>query len=265
MLRRFPSLSLAALALFLCASAGSQTVDEIEACIRANMPEKTSVLTVALRSTDRSGGERTLEAKFYWKRTAEGLSRTLIEIEAPPSDKGSAYLWLERRTGEDMFVYLPELQRVRRIHPRTASGSLFGTDFSYEDVQHMQRISPERTSAERLPDATLEGREVSVLRTVPASTDELPPRYQSIVYFVDRESCIPLKIELYGARDTLQKVAQADPATITREGEGWVARSVSIRDLENETESQIIVEKIELDAEVHDKVFSLRRLERRGH
>jgi hypothetical protein len=172
---------------------------------------------------------------------------------------------MEREKGEDMFVYLPELQRVRRIHPRTASGSLFGTDFSYEDVQHMQRISPDRAPMERLPDATVGGREVSVVRSFPAGTEEFPPRYQSIVYFVDRESCIPLKIELYGAKATLQKVAKADPATITREGKGWVARSVSIRDLENETESQIIVEKIELDAEVHDKVFSLRRLERRGH
>ena len=264
MQRRSPFLLLAALALCLSDSAHSQGVDEIEACLRSNMPETTAVQTIKLRSVDRSGGKRTLGAKLYWKRTPEGYSRTLIEVESPPSDSGSTYLWLERKGGEDMFIYLPELQRVRRIHPRTASGSLFGTDFSYEDVQHLQRISPERASVERLPDATLEGREVSVVRSVPTGTEEAPPRYESIVYFVDRESCLPLKIELYGANATLQKVARADPTSITQEGKGWVARSVSIRDLENETESEIIIEKIELDADVHDKVFSVQRLQRRG-
>jgi hypothetical protein len=219
---------------------------------------------VKLRSTDRAGGKRTLEAKLYWKRTSEGFSRTLIEIESPQSDRGSAYLWLEREESEDMFVYLPELQRVRRIHPRTASGSLFGTDFSYEDVQHLQRISQERVSAERLPDATLEGREVAVLRSFPAGEKDSPLRYESIVYFVDRDSCIPLKIEFYGAKATLSKVARADPDSISREGKGWVARSVSIRDLANETLSELVVEKIEIDAEVPDKVFSVERLQRRG-
>jgi len=264
MLRRFPFLLLGALALCPGDSAQSQGVDEIEACFRANMPEKTSVQTVKLRSTDRGGGQRTLEAKLYWKRTPEGFSRTLIEIEAPPSDSGSAYLWLERKTGEDMFVYLPELQRVRRIHPRTAAGALFGTDFSYDNVKQFQKISQEGASAERLPDATLEGREVAVVRSFPAGKEGSPPLYESIVYFVDRESCIPLKIEFYGAKATLRKIARVDPASITREGEGWVARSVSIRDLGNETESELIVEKIELDAEVSDKVFSVQRLERRG-
>jgi hypothetical protein len=264
MLRRIPFLSLAALALCLGDSARSQTVDEIEACFRANMPERTSVQTIKLRSTDRAGGERTLEAKLYWKRTPEGLSRTLIEIEAPPADRGSAYLWLEREEGEDMFVYLPELQRVRRIHPRTAAGSLFGTDFSYDDVQRMQTISAEQAPAERLPDVTLEGREVWVVQSFPVGTELLPPRYEKIVYFVDRESCIPLKIELYGVGAQLEKVAQVDPRSIAREGKGWMARSVSMRDLRNGTESQIIVEKIELDAKVSDRVFSLQRLERRG-
>ena len=264
MLRRSPFLLLAALGLCLGDPARSQSVEEIEACLRANMPEKTAVQTVKLRSVDRSGGKRTLGAKLYWKRTPEGFSRTLIEVESPPSDSGSAYLLLERKGGEDMFIYLPELQRIRRIHPRTASGSLFGTDFSYEDVRRLQSISPERASVERLPDATLEGRTVSVVRSVPAVTEESPLRYESIVYFVDRESCLPLKIELYGANATLHKVAQADPTSITRSGKGWVARSVSIRDLENETESEIIIEEIELDAEVHDKVFSVQRLERRG-
>jgi hypothetical protein len=76
------------------------TVQQVEACLRDNLPSQTSVQTVSLRHVDRTGSKRTLEAKIFWKRSPEGLSRIRIGIEAPPDDRGSAYLLREVESGD---------------------------------------------------------------------------------------------------------------------------------------------------------------------
>jgi hypothetical protein len=237
------------------------TVQQVEACLRDNLPSQTSVQTVSLRHVDRTGSKRTLEAKIFWKRSPEGLSRIRIGIEAPPDDRGSAYLLREVESGDpEMFVYLPEIGRVRRIHPSGASGSLFGLDFSYEDVGHMQDVSGGAQS-EMLDGSTLDGIAVSVVRVTPAPEES--SSYGRIVYFIDKERCVPLKIEFYEVGGELQKVLTADPDAITREGNGWLVRSLAIKDLLNGTQTQLRVGEIQLDVELSDRLFSQGDLPRR--
>ena len=235
-------------------------VEEVESCMRANLPERTSVQTGKLRSTGPAGSQRTLDGKIYWKRSPQDLSQTLIEIEAPADVRGSAYLVLERKDGTDMFVYLPELKRTRRVHPRTVSGSLFGTDFGYEDIQRLQTISGGSRS-ERLPDSNLDGRPVYVVRSHPAPEDG--SAYERIVYSVDKETCVPLRVEFFGAGENLLKVVSADPGTLSRSGKGWIVRSLTVRDVKKETQTELVVDKIELDVELPDRLFTQTNLERR--
>jgi len=228
--------------------------------MRANLPALSSVQTVSLRHVDRTGGERTLEAKIFWKR-AEGLSRVRIQVHAPPDDRGSAYLLRENATGDpEMFVYLPELDKSRRIHPSGASGALFGTDFSYEDVGRIQDLGPD-VRAELLPEASLGDIRVAVVAvTVPP---EGGSSYSRIVYSVDAERCVPLLIEFHDAGGALLKRLTADPAKVTREGRGWLVRSVSLEDLKNETRTDLVVEDIEVEAKLSESLFSQADLARR--
>ena len=59
------------------------------------------------------------------------------------------------------------------------------------------------------------------------------------------------------------KLLKSDPESFTREGDGWVARSVTIQDLSGGTSSELKVEKIDVDVEVPDRMFTLSYLERR--
>lgn len=240
--------------------AASQGVTEIDACIRRNLPARASIQTVSLTAHDRSGESRELRGKIYWQRTEKGHNQMMAEVEAPPADRGSRYLFLERESGSDTFVFLPELGKKRRIHPRSASGSLFGTDFSYEDIEHVRSISGGESAAERLPDAEVGGRQVSVVAVSPAPESE--SAYRRIVYFVDAETCVILKIEFYGSGERPDKVMDADPAAVTKEGEGWVPRHLQMRNLVADTRSELRVDEIELDPKIPEKIFSAGYLER---
>jgi hypothetical protein len=239
----------------------AEGVAELEACMRANLPALSSVQTVALRHVDRTGGERTLEAEIFWKRTVEGLSRVRIQVHAPVDDRGSAYLLRENATGDpEMFVYLPEVGKPRRIHPSGASGSLFGTDFTYEDVGRMQDLGGGGGS-ERLPDSTLGDARVAVVAVTLAP--EAASSYSRIVYQVDAERCVPLRVEFHDAGGALAKRLVADPAKITREGRGWLVRAVVLEDLQNETKTELVVREIDVEADVPDRLFSSADLARR--
>ena len=146
-----------AAAIALPALAAERSIEEIQDCVRKNLPEHTARQDISLLVRDGAGQEQTIEAELFWKRGDDGLSRVLVRVQAPFDLRGSAFLLVERKGGSDMFSYLPSLKKVRRITGRTISGSLFGSDFSYGDIERLQSLASQ-TNVEKLADAEVAGR-----------------------------------------------------------------------------------------------------------
>jgi outer membrane lipoprotein-sorting protein len=234
-------------------------MQEVQECVQRNLPGTSSLQTVEMRSRDRTGSERTLGGEVKWKRLADGNSAWLMHIDSPPDVHGSAYLMIEKEVGEQMWVYLPDLKRARRIHPNTMAGSLFGTDFSYEDMKYLQRISSQ-TGAQRQPDVVEDGRKLYVVQVTPPA--EEGSAYERVLGFVDQSSCVPLRIEFYEKGGDRVKTLSVDPDSVTREGNGWVPHALAIRDVKNESETKLLVSKVKLDADLPDRLFTVTTLER---
>jgi outer membrane lipoprotein-sorting protein len=81
------------------------------------------------------------------------------------------------------------------------------------------------------------------------------------VAFIDKETCVPLRTESYERGDELRKLLTADSSTITREGALWVPRQQTMKDLRDQTQTDLVIEQIEIDAKIHRKMFSARELE----
>lgn len=230
-------------------------VAEVEACLRRNLPQRSSVQSVRFQSTDRTGSTRTLAGTAYWKRWEGDLSRSLIRIEFPPDLRGSAYLLIERPAGVDVFVYLPEFQKVRRIASHALSGSLFGTDFSYEDMRRLRHLF-EAAHVERRPDAERAGRAAYAVVLRPPAESE----YGEVRAWIDQATCVPLALELYARNGGLAKELTVDPSSLTRHGEVWAAHALLLRDLQEQTETRLELGKLEIDGDLPDKLFSERAL-----
>ncbi len=67
---------------------------------------------------------------------AEGCgNKSLFVFERPRDVKGTALLAHSHRDrGDDQWLYLPALKRVKRISSSNRSGSFMGSEFSYEDM-----------------------------------------------------------------------------------------------------------------------------------
>jgi len=234
-------------------AAGDATA--IEECLRRNLPQHSSVQTVRFQSKDRTGSTRTIAGTAYWKKGKEDLSRSLIRIDFPPDLRGSAYLLIERPETVDVFVYLPEYQKVRRITSHALAGSLFGTDFSYEDMRRLRHLF-EAASVAREPDAERGGRAAHVVVLRPPAESE----YGEVRAWIDADTCVPLELELYSRSGSLAKELTVDPSSLAKHGGIWAPHSLLLRDLQEQTETRVELGKLEVDVDVPDKIFSERAL-----
>ena len=150
-----------------------------------------SVQTVAFRATDRMGAVTESRAEIHWKRFESGLSKLLVRVSAPPDLRRAGLLLIEKEGGRrDMFMYLPEIDKVKRVTGRMLTGSMFGTDFSYEDFERLQGFT-DPSASRSLPDVTLDGAAALVTETRPAPSQE--SAYGRIVSFIDRATCVALQ------------------------------------------------------------------------
>jgi hypothetical protein len=227
-------------------------VEEVQRCIERNLPERSSRQSVEFEREDRAGNRRRIEARLWWKRDAEGHSRLLGRVEAPPDERGVAFLMIENAGGTELFSYLPELGRVRRIDSRSAN-SFLGTDLSYEDVEELQGLA-KHSRVERLPDAALSGRPVHVLVSTPAPASQ--SAYARIVSQVDQETCVVLHTSFQGSGSRVLKELIVDFSDLEKEGQRWLPRKIRLRNLANDSETRLTLEKLELEPELPDRLFT---------
>ena len=245
---------LVALALAGSLGARAETLDLAPArdCLERNAPKTTVSFRAEFVKVDRVGGERKSRATVIGKKLGDGLRRIVVRFDRPPEMRGTAMLMIESATGpSDFYVWSPDERRVRRVSGRSNSG-LFGTDFSYDDFENW-RTFQKHGHAERLPDATVEGRPVYVVQSAPAQGEE--SSYERVVTSVDRETCVVLKIESYEPGGRLRKVLHADPAKVQRVGELSIAGALELEDVVDQTRTRVALDQIALDTPLPDGRF----------
>jgi outer membrane lipoprotein-sorting protein len=235
-------------------------VDEVRDCLEANLPERSSQQSVTFVAYDRTGSSTVSKAEILWRKFDEG-SRAVLRFSEPADLRGSALLLIEKDDSADMFMYLPELRKVRRVNKRSVSGSVLGTDFSYEDFERLQGMASD-TELERREDDDLDGRPVFVVEARPARGDD--SEYEKVVSYVDRETCVPLRTEMYEKQERLSKVLVTSRDRIEHHASSWVPRWVRMDDLVDGTYTELTIDSIELEKEIPEAAFSERALQRAG-
>ncbi len=241
-------------------SLGRAEVDasDVEACVSRNLPEASGVLDFSLRVRDREGGFTDSAAELRWIRPEEGLSRVVLRVTQPEKTRGTSVLVVEREDDDpDLFVYLPAISKVKRVRKSRLKGSLFGTDFSYEDFERVQGLA-QKTSVELKGDFELDGRTTWVLEARPENRKS--SEYSRIVTYVDQEFCLPLRMEFVDWKQDLRKVLSSDPSGVRRDGSRFLPAGFVMRDLRDRTETQVTVRSFVIDPELPENQFTRQAL-----
>lgn len=96
----------------------------------------TAVYDYTIVLIDRRDRQRTRSMRVYRKDYGND-SKTLSLFDSPADIRGTAYLnfnWDDPARDDDSWLYLPSLQRVKRIASSDTSDSFMGSDFTYADI-----------------------------------------------------------------------------------------------------------------------------------
>lgn len=235
------------------------TARDVEACVARNLPDESGALDFAVRVRDREGGSTRSAAQLLWRRAEGGLSQILLRITEPEKTRGTSVLVVERADADpEVFVHLPELSSVKRVSKGRLRGSLFGTDFSYEDFERLHGLAP-KTRIELREDFRVDERDVWVLDARP--DPEAKSDYSRVITYVDRRYCLPLRMEFVDRRGELRKVLSTDVGAIRAEGARFVPSRFLMRDLRDRTETEVTVRKVEMDPGLSEQQFTKQALQ----
>ena len=237
---------------------GVDGVDAVEACVARNLPSTSGAFDFSVSKQDREGGVTDSGARLLWRRGEDGLSRVVLRITEPEKTAGTSVLLVERAEEDpELFVYLPASSKVRRVRKSRLRGSLFGTDFSYEDFERLQGLAAV-PRIELLQDAELDGRAVWVLDARPQ--DRKASEYSRVLSYVDQEYCLPLRMEFVDWKGELRKLLLGDPDRVRREGGRYLPEAFVMRDLRDRTETRVVVREIEIDPGLSEEQFTKQAL-----
>lgn len=216
---------------------------------------------LAMTIRDARGGERQRALRLYERRLPRDERQTIVFFESPAEVKGVGFLAnTHKGRAAEQWLYLPELNRVRQITPRSRTESFVGTDLSYQDldiIQEMSAWSEEDARSSLRGEETVDGVLTHVIELLPQRDDI---GYQKIVVWLGRDDLVPRRLEFFGeGSEPVKRIAQRELHDV---GAIPVARSVEVETLAKGSKTLIASSDAAFDVGLEDDLFSQRALER---
>ncbi|MFP4491100.1 MAG: outer membrane lipoprotein-sorting protein [Spirochaetaceae bacterium] len=212
-----------------------------------------ALVEMDLISSDGSVKGRILEG---WGAGGDGdPSNMVLVFHRPSSVKGTRFLVKEREGGDDdQWIYLPSLDRVRRIASSEEDSSFMGTDFTYGD---MQSRDVDEDTHELLREEKFAGRNCYVVESVPKDPED--SQYSKRVQWVAQDIWVPLKTEFYDDRGEHLKTMTVKEL---EEIQGyWTTMETRMENVQTGHATEMRVDKIRYNEDLKDSLFTTRFLE----
>lgn len=199
-------------------------------------------------------GERKINERqliLVSENRADDVTVSILQFLSPADVKGTGLLDL----GEDqMYMYLPEFHKVRRIAGSAKNGSFMGTDFTYNDLSLINYDTSDYHA-----ELVKEDNENYLLELT--AKEKKDQDYDRLVMTVRKEDFFPVKVEFYD-KDTkkLRKVLTAYEPTAY--GKYRFPKKLMMTDVTTNHKTVIFIDKPEFDRELAGDTFSERNLKR---
>ncbi|MFN7132341.1 MAG: outer membrane lipoprotein-sorting protein [Myxococcales bacterium] len=184
-----------------------------------------------------------------------GEEDAAIEYVAPAREKGTRMLKL----GDELWIYLPSVERVQKISGHMLRQGMMGSDVSYEDLMASRELR-KMYAASVTGEGEVDGR--------PCWTLELKAKDDTVSYprrvsCVDKETYIPLEQKLYALSGMLLKTWSMSDVKAYDGGRRFPSKMVVQDHVKKESVTRIEFTEMEFGIQFPKEIFSLRWLERR--
>ena len=211
-------------------------------------------------------GKMELISKKGHVRTREFISlrqdrdserRELIRFTSPADIAGTAFLTIEKNNSSktEQHLYLPALERTRRIVASQMGRSFVNTDFTYED---MQRHPVDDWTYKVNGEESISGHSCYILVSTPKP--ETNTQYSKRVSWIEKKHFIPLKTIFRDEKGRKAKIYTVNNFEVI---DGIATETdVVMKDLLSGHKTRIETLEIEYNSGLRDSLFTTRALER---
>jgi outer membrane lipoprotein-sorting protein len=205
-----------------------------------------SVMTMSIKT---SSYERSVKMKIWSKARDFALVRVL---EGGPRETGMMTLKREKQ----LWNYLPQAGRVMKLPSGMMGDSWMGSDFTNDDLVKGSSVATDFVAK---VDKTVDhdGHKAWFITLTPRP--EAKVVWGKVEMLLDRQSCVPLEQRFYDEDGALtRRMSFSDLKPV-----GWrtFPMKLTVRPAEAGRETSIAYQSVELDVDVPDDTFSLRRLQ----
>ncbi len=201
--------------------------------------------TLTMILIDKKGNEKKRVAEFLQKKE----EKRILRFTAPADQKGIAFLSLP---GDVQYLYMPAFHKVRRIASHIKNTKFAGTDFTYDDLSSF-KYSKEFNA--RLLETT---NQYWVLELTPKPG--VQKDYGKLKMWLRKDNYYPVKVEFYDKAGNLWKIMER--RNIVKIGKYWVSKEMEMKDLKEQHTTRMILEDIQFDLGLSDRLFTKRYLKR---
>lgn len=188
------------------------------------------------------------------KTWEKGERYSLILITAPPRDDGTSFL----KRGNDLWQWLPSIQRTIKIPGSMMNQSWMGSDFTNDDLVREASVVNDYTH-KLLSDTVIDGKPAYCIEMIPKP--QAPVVWEKVIVYVTKEQFNFRKELFYGENGKLVNVMNLNNV---KEMDGreiptvWEMMPVDKRGHKTIMEMQ----SIDFDVQINDEYFSLQNLRR---
>jgi len=226
-----------------------------------------SVSDITLVLIDKRERQRIRNLKLYSKNYGED-TKTLSLFESPADIRGTAYLnfdWNNSLRDDDSWLYLPALQRVKRLASSDTSDSFLGSDFTYADINGFEVDWYDYSFVNE--SEMIDGEDCWVIEMIAKSEfkdrAEEATGYSKMQSWVSKEKFIQLRGQFWELRGNRIKFFTASEVELVEDI--WTVKrlqAITTRNDRQEHASILQIKSIDYNVDVADELLTTQAMQR---
>lgn len=223
-----------------------------------NRPDGDNMISVGSMVLIEKGHKPRVRQMFTFNLDeGNGNKLMLIRFKKPADITNTGLLTLDygndRET--DQWVYLPAINKSRRISTKRKGGRFVGSDILYEDLRDRE---VNKDTHKILRKEKYNKMDTIVMESIPVDPDNSV--YDKKIAWIHPKTLLALKVDIYqnGAKAPVKRVLAKQ---IEKKQGFWTVMKSVVRDLKSKHETHLQIQRIKYDQNVPKMLFSLKYLE----
>lgn len=216
---------------------------------------------------DRRDRQRSRNLRIYSKDYGAD-TRSLSRFESPADIRGTSYLnndWDDPQRDDDSWLYLPALQRVKRIASSDTSDSFLGSDFTYADINGLELDWYDYRFINESEE--VDGFDTWVIEVTPKESmkeqAEEATGYSRLQTWIRKDNFVQVRAQAWELR--ANRIKYFNSSDIEQVDGIWTTRrlqAITTRNGRQEHASVLQLNDIEYNTDVDDELFTTESMQR---